>query len=99
MTRKQIIEQLRSSEDRISSDYHARSLAIFGSYARGDQKVESDLDILYEVTDRSKFGLLEIDGLESYLKKHLSIDAIDLVDKQYVNPIIEIEIEDDLVCV
>lgn len=64
MTGQQIIHQLRSSEDRIASEYHANILAILGSYARGDQKAGSDLDLLYEVTDRSKFGLREIDGLE-----------------------------------
>ena len=41
-------------------------------------------------------GLFE---LEEFIKGILKIDNLDLVNKKYLNPIIEIEIEDSLVYV
>jgi hypothetical protein len=48
--------------------YPIRSLAIFGSYARNEQKENSDLDLMVEFHDKigSDFILLA-DELESYL--------------------------------
>ena len=50
---------------------------IFGSYARGEQKKGSDLDILIEI--RGKKSLLDIAGLELELEEKLG-QKVDLVE-------------------
>jgi predicted nucleotidyltransferase len=39
-------------------------LAIFGSRARGDHTRESDIDMLIDVVDTSRFSLLDLVGVE-----------------------------------
>ncbi|MBL7774592.1 MAG: nucleotidyltransferase family protein [Saprospiraceae bacterium] len=49
MSRASIISQtLSANRDYLFSKYALKSLAIFGSYSRGDFKPDSDVDILVE---------------------------------------------------
>ena len=56
---------------------------IFGSYARGEQKKGSDIDLLIEVKGK-KFSLLDLIGLESELKKKLG-KRVDLLTYNGIN--------------
>jgi predicted nucleotidyltransferase len=47
-TKESILQVLRSMKSDLASQYHVRSLALFGSYSRGDQTEQSDVDILVE---------------------------------------------------
>jgi predicted nucleotidyltransferase len=57
---------------------------IFGSYARGEQTKDSDIDILIEVKGR-KFSLFDLVGLELELKKVLRKD-VDLITYKGIDP-------------
>ena len=97
MTRKNIVEQLREANQVIKNLFHAEITAVYGSYARGDQSPQSDLDVLYRVNSPERFGLIEIDGLENYIKELVKVPSVDLVNEKYVNPIIQLEIESELI--
>ena len=56
---------------------------IFGSYAHGKQKKNSDIDILIEVKGR-KFSLLDLIGLEMKLSKILG-KKVDLLTYKGIN--------------
>ena len=99
MINSHLLKLIRDNNYDIKRRFHAEIVAIFGSYARGEQSPDSDLDILYRIENPDKFGLLEIDGLENYLKDLVNVSAVDLVNEKYVNPIIQLEIENDLVYV
>lgn len=99
MITPQLLETLRESNREIKRRFHAEIVAIFGSYARGEQSQDSDLDVLYRIENPEKFGLVEIDGLENYLKKLVHVPSVDLVNEKYVNPIVQLEIENDIVYV
>jgi len=43
-----ILETLRLNLPDLKRDYHVRSLSLFGSYARGEARKRSDVDILVE---------------------------------------------------
>lgn len=60
---------------------------IFGSYSRGDQKKDSDVDILVEM----KGSLLDLVGLEIELKKILRMN-VDLLTYKGVNPFLKKQI-------
>ena len=58
---------------------------IFGSYARGEQKKESDVDILVKL--KKGKGYFELVGLELELKKLLDMD-VDLVTYNSLHPLL-----------
>lgn len=62
MTRDEIITLLRASAPALRAEGVSR-LAIFGSRARGDERPDSDLDVLIDVEPDSKFSLLNLSGV------------------------------------
>lgn len=48
-TRDEVIQSLSQVKKKLQSEYKITRLALFGSYARGDQTEESDVDVLVEV--------------------------------------------------
>lgn len=67
---------------------------IFGSYARGEQKKKSDVDILIEVEKGKKFSLFDLVGLEDELKKKLK-KKIDLLTYNGVHHLLRKRILDE----
>ncbi len=79
-TLKEIEMTLGKHKQHLFSEYPIKSLAIFGSYARSEQKEESDLDILVEFND--KIGIRFIDLAEE-LEKLIGF-KVDLVSRNGV---------------
>lgn len=69
---------LRTLLPDLQERYGVASLALFGSYVRGDQRPESDLDVLVTFTDPP--GLLRFIELEQELSERLGL-SVDLVEK------------------
>lgn len=60
-----------------------KKAGIFGSYARGDQKKNSDVDILIEPTEH--MGLIDFSGLKIELEERLR-KKVDLITYKYIHP-------------
>ena len=73
---------------RILKKYGVKKAVIFGSYARGEQKKRSDIDILIQPT---KGMGLEFAGLALELEKKLG-KKVDLVTYKYIHPLIREEV-------
>jgi len=73
---KQIIE-IQKKIAPILKEYNITKAGIFGSYARGDFKKKSDVDILIELDD--KYDILELIGIKLKLEKILK-KKVDLVE-------------------
>lgn len=84
------IKQIIRKNKRILEDkYNVKMLGIFGSYASGYQRKNSDIDILVEFLEPPDFfGFIR---LEAYLKRLLGI-KVDLVTRNALKPIIKKEI-------
>ena len=78
----QIQNTLSSRKGEMSQRYHVKNMAIFGSYARNEQKKSSDLDILVEF--KSPIGMEFID-LANYLEGLLKV-RVDLVSRNGIKP-------------
>jgi predicted nucleotidyltransferase len=46
------IEILKRHESTIKEKFHVRKIGVFGSFARGEEKEGSDIDVLIELEDR-----------------------------------------------
>jgi hypothetical protein len=75
--------QLHKMLPELKDKYNVHSLAVFGSFVRGEQTNSSDLDILVEFSETQ--GLLEFVELENYLSDTLGI-KVDLVLKKALKP-------------
>jgi uncharacterized protein len=75
-TLDEVITQLRRLQADLRRRYPIRELAIFGSYVRGQQTEDSDLDVLVDLQDG--VGLLELAGLQQDLSEALGL-KVDLV--------------------
>ena len=64
-----IVELLTADLPYISSKYHVRSLSLFGSTARGEQREGSDVDLLVDFSDGA--DLLDLVGLADYLEQRV----------------------------
>ena len=67
----------------LSDKFKVRSISVFGSYLRGEQKKDSDLDILVEFNET--IDLFEFIQLENYLSDILCC-KVDLVMKDALKP-------------
>lgn len=74
---------LRQHFPEIKEKYSVSYLGIFGSYVRGEQTSESDLDVLVEFDEMP--GLLKYIELEYYLSDILGI-KVDLVTRSGLKP-------------
>ena len=75
-TLDEFITQLRWLQPDLRRRYPIRELGVFGSYARGQQTEDSDLDVLVDLQDA--VGLLELAGLQHDLSEALGL-KVDLV--------------------
>jgi predicted nucleotidyltransferase len=92
---------MKSSEDILKFISHNRALlrerfhivriGIFGSYARGEQHVNSDVDLLVEFEEGTKdlYGLKI--QLKEFFKTHLGVDT-DICREKYIKPRMKVAI-------
>ena len=79
INREEIFEKIA----RILKDRGARKIAVFGSYVRGEEKPESDIDIIVEFSGRK--SLLELVRIERELSGVLGI-KVDLLTEKSISP-------------
>lgn len=72
---------LTQHKEKLRQKYGVKSIGIFGSYVRGEQKKRSDVDILVEFEESADLSLLDFIGLENYLSSILLV-KVDLVEKR-----------------
>lgn len=84
MRREQVIATLRAHEDdlRHRGVIHA---ALFGSVARGEERPDSDTDIMIEIDPESHMGVWGYAGLKEYIAT-LFEGPVDVVDRDALKP-------------
>lgn len=81
----EIKKKLKDSDKILKEKFSIKKIGIFGSYARGEQKKRSDVDILVEFFEEpSMFGFIRA---ERYLTNLLGC-KVDLVMKDSLKPAI-----------
>jgi uncharacterized protein len=92
-TKEQILATLRAQHALLSGSYPIRRLALFGSWARGDAREDSDVDVLVEVDPSIGLRFVELgDQLERALGRR-----VDLVSRRAIKPSLWKRIEPELI--
>jgi len=81
MKKNRKIEEMKTKIIPVLKEYRVTRAGIFGSYARGEQKKNSDVDILVKTGD--EMGLLEFIGLKLMLQKAVK-RKVDLVEYETI---------------
>ncbi len=86
------IEKIKSKILPVLKKHKINRAGIFGSYARGEQKKKSDVDILVKTSDN--MGLLEFIGIKLDLQKAVK-RKVDLVEYELIRKEIKEQILND----
>ena len=91
----EILKLLADEKPNLAREFKVRTLGLFGSYARGDQHSESDIDILVDVDPAIGLEFVTLaDRLENLLGTR-----VELVSKRAIKPRFLKYIEKDLLYV
>jgi predicted nucleotidyltransferase len=84
-TRDQILAFLSQNKNLFRDKFHIIRIGLFGSYARGDQNVNSDIDLLVEFEENTQdlYGLKL--QLKDFFRNKLGIE-IDICREKYIKP-------------
>ena len=89
---EEILALLRDQHQLLKASYPIRRLALFGSWARGDAREDSDVDVLVEVDPSIGLGFVELgEQLERALGRR-----VDLVSRRAIKPSLWKRIEPEL---
>ena len=78
----QIISILRDQKKNLEQKYPISELALFGSYARGDNNEHSDIDILVDFNDRIGIEFISL----AHELEDIFHTKVDLVSRKGIKP-------------
>ena len=87
MSREEIIARLRENEAALRKRGVAHA-ALFGSRARGDQRPESDTDIMIEFDPAARLTVFDYAGLKDYIAA-LFDGRVDVVNRDGLKPYVK----------
>lgn len=85
MDKNVIINTLFEHQDELRS-LGVKSLALFGSVARGQAKADSDIDIAAVYDERVVRDLMDMGGVAAAIESYLGTDNFDLANEQNLSP-------------
>ena len=92
-TRENIVSTLRQQKAQLCGRYPIRRIAVFGSWARGEQTDASDVDILVDVAPSIGLDFVSLaEELETLLGMR-----VDLVSARAIRPALWAQIEPELI--
>jgi len=81
-------QKLKQSIIPILKKHGVQKAALFGSFVRGEQREDSDIDILVEFKDRDKKTLLDLIGMELELKDFFN-RKVDVLTYNSIHPLLK----------
>ena len=90
------INIVNSIETFLKNDNRVASAWLFGSFARGEQKVDSDIDLMVEMNNNKKYSMFDILDI-SFLLSNIIKRKIDLVEKDCLQDFAMAKAKNDLI--
>jgi predicted nucleotidyltransferase len=87
-TYSEILNLISSNKAFLQERFGIIKMVLYGSYAKGLATEISDIDLMYELEEGRGMTLARLGNMEKYFRELLGIEKIELVRKQYMNPII-----------
>lgn len=96
MKKDEIIYYLHEQQPYFYNTFGIKFIGLFGSYARGNETKDSDIDILYNIEKGKKLSMFKYLKIVSQLEEQFH-KKIDLVRFNIINPKIKSRINQDLI--
>jgi predicted nucleotidyltransferase len=77
----EITRTLQAQKPYLATEYGVTEIGVFGSYVRGEQRPNSDLDLLIELEEPPRISLLGLVNLENYLSDLLGVKVQTAIKK------------------
>jgi predicted nucleotidyltransferase len=94
MNKETIIEYLSSQKPDLERKFGVTNIGLFGSYARGQQRKDSDIDIVVEL---EKPDLLILVGIKQQIEEDLNMKVDIVRNRERMNNTFKKRIEQDAV--
>lgn len=84
-TKKEVIKFLNENKEFLKVNFHITKIGLFGSFAKDEEKEQSDIDIIIEFEENTP-DISEIkQQLRKYIRENLKRD-IDICREKYLKP-------------
>ena len=91
-TQAQILDFLRENKPFFEREFSISKLGLFGSYARNEQTLKSDIDILFDFQEGTQNLFLKRFDFKEFVKKKLRTQKVDIVREKYIREYIKNEV-------
>ena len=100
MTKITILNFLKEHKQELQKKYGIIKLGLYGSYARDEATLQSDVDIFYERDKNFELESgLEFLSLNEKFAKELHVPKVDFVALDFMNPIVKYYAQKDFIYV
>ncbi len=87
-TTSEVIKILRKYTNELQEQFDIEELKLYGSYAKNNQHLNSDVDLLYRMKEGHRLPLMKQIKLQNFITRILGIEKIEVVNKKFINPIV-----------
>jgi hypothetical protein len=96
MKRHDVLRKLKEAEADLRAQGVAHA-ALFGSVARGEDRADSDIDIMIEIAPDSRMDLFRYVGIVQYVEELFPV-PVDVANREGLKPFVRPSAERDAVC-
>ena len=89
------LSEIRRKIKPVLRKYPVSYAGVFGSFARGDDKKHSDIDVMIRLKPKSSFSLFDLIGMERELARKIG-RRVDLATEKSIGPYIRNSVFRDL---
>ncbi len=94
--KKEVLKYLKENKEYLKNKYGIKSIALFGSVAREEDKKNSDIDLLVEFDESYPLTLTRYFGLIDELEGHFN-KKVDLITKEAMKKILWKYVKEDII--
>ena len=98
MNKNEIIDYLQQQQPYFHNTFGIHFIGLFGSFSRGDETKDSDIDILYDIDKDKKLSIFKYLKIASQLEDFFH-KKIDLVRVDTLKPTVKKYVEQDIIYV
>ena len=85
MTKRELRSSIVRAIEKNPLRKHIKKVSLFGSYANGKPKKDSDVDLLIEFSPAAKIGLFKLLDIQEHVEKFIG-KKVDLLTPEAISP-------------